>query len=115
LEAPQGIDLSRLLFTCTNANQVATCTCNIRPRVSPHHIVNHSSQPGATIHWSLDALVLSVSLDKSLGYNLLSVSQLLDEGFEVRFKMGSSRVLDSQGDLVCMIIPEGQIFRADFS
>jgi hypothetical protein len=26
-----------------------------------------------------------VSLVKSLGYNLLSVSKLLDEGFEVRF------------------------------
>jgi hypothetical protein len=24
-------------------------------------------------------------------------------------------LLDSRGDLVCMIIPEGQIFRADFS
>jgi hypothetical protein len=35
------------------------------------------------------------SLVKSLGYNLLSVSQLLDEGFEVCFKMGYSRVLDS--------------------
>jgi hypothetical protein len=68
-----------------------------------------------TIHWSLDALVLSAALVKSLGYNLLSVSQLLYEGFEVCFKMGSSRVLDSRGDLVCMIIPEGQIFRADFS
>jgi hypothetical protein len=50
-----------------------------------------------------------------LGYNLLSVSQLLDEGFEVRLKMGCSRVLDSRGDLVCAIVPEGQIFRADFS
>jgi hypothetical protein len=29
--------------------------------------------------------------------------------------MGCSRVLDSRGDLVCMIVPEGQIFRADFS
>jgi hypothetical protein len=56
-----------------------------------------------------------VSLVKSLGYNLLSVSQLLDEGFEVRFKTGCSRVLDSRGDLVCTIVPEGQIFRADFS
>jgi hypothetical protein len=55
------------------------------------------------------------SLVKSLGYNLLSVSQLLDEGFEVRFKTGCSRVLDSRGDLVCTIIPEGQIFRVDFS
>jgi hypothetical protein len=40
-EALQGIDLSRLLFTCTNTNQVATCTCNTWPRVSPHHVVNH--------------------------------------------------------------------------
>jgi hypothetical protein len=43
------------------------------------------------------------------------VSQLLHEGFEVRLKMCASRVLDSRGDLVCTIIPEGQIFRADFS
>jgi hypothetical protein len=56
-----------------------------------------------------------VFLVKSLGYNLLSVSQLLDEGFEVCFKMGRSHVLDSRGDLVCTIVPEGQIFRADFS
>jgi hypothetical protein len=56
-----------------------------------------------------------VSVAKSSGYNLLSVSRLLDEGFEVRFKTGCSRVLDSQGDLVCTIVPEGQIFRVDFS
>jgi hypothetical protein len=56
-----------------------------------------------------------VSLVKSLGYNLLSVSQLLDEGFEVRLKMSCSHVLDSRGDLVCTIVPKGQIFRADFS
>jgi len=56
-----------------------------------------------------------VALVKNLGFNLLSVSQLLDEGYEVRFKRGDSKILDSRGDLVCMIIPEGQIFRADFS
>jgi hypothetical protein len=56
-----------------------------------------------------------VALAQSLGYNLLSVSQLLDEGFEVLFRPGGSRILDSQGDLVCMVIPEGQVFRADFS
>jgi hypothetical protein len=28
---------------------------------------------------------------------------------------GGSRILDSRGDLVCMIIPECQVFRADFS
>jgi hypothetical protein len=56
-----------------------------------------------------------VALVQSLGYKLLSVSQLLDEGFEVLFRPGGSRVLDSRGDLVCMVVPEGQVFRADFS
>jgi hypothetical protein len=56
-----------------------------------------------------------VALVQSLGYNLLSVSQLLDEGFEVLFRLGGSRILDSRGDLVCMVVPEGQVFRADFS
>jgi hypothetical protein len=54
------------LFTCTNANQAAPCTCNTRPRVSPHHVVNHSSQPGATIHRSSDAPVLNHPLDEAL-------------------------------------------------
>jgi hypothetical protein len=56
-----------------------------------------------------------VALVQSLGYNLLSMSQLLDEGFEVLFRPGASRILDSRGDLVCMVVPEGQVFRADFS
>jgi hypothetical protein len=67
------------------------------------------------VHVSDKVTLKRVALVKSLGSNLLSVSQLLDEGFEVRFKSGESRLLDSRGDLVCMIIPEGQIFRADFS
>jgi hypothetical protein len=56
-----------------------------------------------------------VALVQSLGYNLLSMSQLLDEGFEVLFRPGGSQILDSRGDLVCMVVPEGQVFRADFS
>jgi hypothetical protein len=56
-----------------------------------------------------------VALVQSLGYNLFSVSQLLDEGFEVLFRPGGSRSLDSRGDLVCMVVFEGQVFRADFS
>jgi hypothetical protein len=56
-----------------------------------------------------------VALVQSLGYNLLFVSQLLDEGFEVLFRPGGSRILDSRGDFVCMVVPEGQVFRADFS
>jgi hypothetical protein len=68
-----------------------------------------------TVKVSESVTLRCVSFVKSLGYNLLSVSQLLDEGFEVRFKKGCSRVLDSRGDLVCTIVPEGQILRADFS
>jgi hypothetical protein len=36
-----------------------------------------------------------VALVQSLGYNLLYVSSLLDEGFEVLFRPGGSRILDS--------------------
>jgi hypothetical protein len=68
-----------------------------------------------TVKVSESVTLRHVSLVKSLGYNLLSVSQLLDEGLEVCFKMGCSLVLDSRGDLVCTIVPEGQIFKADFS
>jgi hypothetical protein len=61
-----GIDLSRPLFTCTNANQAATCTCNTQQRISPHHVVNHSSHQGATIHRSSDAPVLNLPLDECI-------------------------------------------------
>jgi hypothetical protein len=43
------------------------------------------------------------------------VSHLLDEGFEVLFQPGGSQILDSRGDLVYMVVPEDQVFRADFS
>jgi hypothetical protein len=56
-----------------------------------------------------------VALVQSLGYNLLYVSQLLDEGFKVLFPLGGYRFLDSRGDLVCMVVPKGQVFRSDFS
>jgi hypothetical protein len=55
-----------------------------------------------------------VALVQLLVYNLLYVSRLLDEGLEVLVRPGGSRILDSQGDLVCMVVPEGQLFRADF-
>jgi hypothetical protein len=56
-----------------------------------------------------------VALVQLLGYNLLSLSQLLDEGFEVLFRPCGSRILDSRRYLVCLVVPEGQVFRADFS
>ena len=56
-----------------------------------------------------------VALVSNLGFNLLSVSQLLDEGFEVCFKEGYSRVLDSRGDLICRITPRDRVFLVAFS
>ncbi|WVZ50236.1 LOW QUALITY PROTEIN: hypothetical protein U9M48_001510, partial [Paspalum notatum var. saurae] len=41
-----------------------------------------------------------VAFVRGLGFNLVSVSQLLDEGFEVRFKRGACRVLDAEETLV---------------
>ena len=45
---------------------------------------------------------------------MISVSQLLDEGFEVCFKKSASRVLHSTSDLVFGISRVGKIFGADF-
>jgi hypothetical protein len=56
-----------------------------------------------------------VALVQSLGFNLLSVSQLLDEGFQVLFWPDGSWILDSRGDLVCMFVPKCQVLRAVFS
>jgi hypothetical protein len=47
------------------------------------------------VHVSDKVTLKRVALVKSLGFNFLSVSQLLDEGFEVRFKSGESCLLDS--------------------
>src|SRR5579859_4036297 len=63
-----------------------------------------------------DGFVLSnVALVDTLHYNFIFVSQLLEDGFEVRFKKGFSRVLDHQRDLVCRISSFDRVFRADFS
>jgi hypothetical protein len=58
-----------------------------------------------TVKVSESVTLLHVSLVKSLGYNLLSVSQLLDEGFELHFKTKCSHVLDSRGDLCARSSP----------
>ncbi|WVZ71299.1 hypothetical protein U9M48_019899 [Paspalum notatum var. saurae] len=55
-----------------------------------------------------------VALVGNLGYNLLSVSQLLEEGYEVCFKKGCSRVLDAQESFVCPVLPFGNVFCVDF-
>ena len=56
-----------------------------------------------------------VAFVRNLGYNLVLVSQLLKEGFEVRFKRGACCVLDAEETLVCSLVPFGQFFRVDLT
>ena len=60
-------------------------------------------------------MLKDVALVSKLKYNLLSVSQLLDEGLEVRFKSGDCKVLDSSGEPVFEISRYERIFCANFS
>ncbi|WVZ64113.1 hypothetical protein U9M48_013680 [Paspalum notatum var. saurae] len=56
-----------------------------------------------------------VAFVQNLGFNLVSVSQLLDEGFEVCFKKGACCVLGAEETLVCSLLPFGQVFRIDLT
>ena len=83
-----------------------------------HHLRDNSRgkvRGVGAIRISDDFTLREVALVDKLGFNLLSVSQLLDDGYEVSFKRGCSRVLDSRGDFVCSIVPLGRVFRIDFS
>jgi hypothetical protein len=48
-----------------------------------------------TIQVNESFILKDIALVSNLHFNLLSVSQLLRDGFEVRFKTGLSQVLDS--------------------
>jgi hypothetical protein len=56
-----------------------------------------------------------VTLVDKLGYNLLSISQLVDADLDILFHKSGSKVLDSHGDLVCRISRIGKGFQAHFS
>lgn len=60
-------------------------------------------------------ILKNIILVDKLRYNMLSVSWLLDGGYENRFKKNASRVLESVGELVCRISRVGRIFEDDFS
>jgi hypothetical protein len=97
------VDRLRLLSTHDRRSTVV-----LQPHHSDDQRVHHFWDNGkgrvvsvGTVKVTESLTLRRVSLVKSLGYNLLSVSQLLDDSFEVRFKTGCSRVFDSRGDLVC--------------
>ena len=60
-------------------------------------------------------ILKDVALVSRLSYNLLLVSQLIDDNLEVSFKKLSCCILDSFGDLVCKIIRVGRLFKGDLS
>ncbi|WVZ51645.1 LOW QUALITY PROTEIN: hypothetical protein U9M48_002767 [Paspalum notatum var. saurae] len=63
------------------------------------------------VSFSAKLSLREVAFVRNLGFNLVSVSQLLDEGFEVRFKKGACCVLDAEETLVCSLPPFGQWHR----
>ncbi|WVZ52025.1 hypothetical protein U9M48_003120 [Paspalum notatum var. saurae] len=92
---------------------------NLTPVSSSEHIIFGDKGTGkvkgvGAVLVSKSFILRDVALVGNLGYNLLSVSQLFEEGYEVRIKKGFSRVLDAQESLVCLFVPFGKVFRVDF-
>ncbi|WVZ76914.1 hypothetical protein U9M48_024833 [Paspalum notatum var. saurae] len=92
---------------------------SLTPVSSSEHIIFGDKGTGkvkgvGAVPVSESFMLRDVALVGNLGYNLLSVSQLLEEGYEVRFKKGCSRVLDAQESLVCPVLPFGKVFCVDF-
>jgi hypothetical protein len=63
-----------------------------------------------TIRVNESFVLKDVTLVSNLHFNLLSVLQLFEDNYEVRFKRGLSHVLDAHGDLICEISPFGRVF-----
>ena len=59
-------------------------------------------------------ILKDVALVSKLRYNLISVSQLIDDDYEVCFKKNGCRVLDSSGALAFGISRPGRVFAAEF-
>ncbi|WVZ96698.1 hypothetical protein U9M48_042302 [Paspalum notatum var. saurae] len=92
---------------------------SLTPVSSSEHIIFGEKGTGkvkgfGVVPVSESFILRDVALVGNLGYNLLSISQLLEEGYEVRFKKGCSRVLDAQVSLVCPVLPFGNVFCVDF-
>jgi hypothetical protein len=59
--------------------------------------------------------LIDVAVVYKLRCNLFSISQHVDADLDVLFHKFGSKVLDSRGDLVCIISRIGKVFQADFS
>ncbi|WVZ76482.1 hypothetical protein U9M48_024458 [Paspalum notatum var. saurae] len=68
-----------------------------------------------SVSFSAKLSLREVAFVHNSGFNLVSVLQLLDKGFEVHFKKGACCVLDAEETLVCSLLPFGQAFRVDLT
>ena len=81
---------------------------NLTPMKHKVYITSGDNREGkvvsrGSIRMNESFILKVVALVSSSHSNLLSISQLLEDGLEVHFKKNSSRVLGRQGDLVCRI------------
>ncbi|WVZ62787.1 hypothetical protein U9M48_012489 [Paspalum notatum var. saurae] len=88
---------------------------SLNPVCTKEYITFGDNGQGKVLGVGSDLLFAKLSLRevafvRNLGFNLVSVSQLLDEGFE-----GACRVLDAEETLVCSLRPFGQVFRVDLT
>jgi hypothetical protein len=63
---------------------------NTRPRVSSHHVVNHSSQPKKTIQQSSDAPVLNLPLDDCIDNTQVTNSEKREKEKKIKKKTQAS-------------------------
>ncbi|WVZ52097.1 LOW QUALITY PROTEIN: hypothetical protein U9M48_003187 [Paspalum notatum var. saurae] len=78
---------------------------SLNPVSTKEYITFGDNGPGkvmgvGSVSLSAKLSLREVAFVRNLGFNLVSVSQLLDEGFEVRFKKGACCVLDAEETLV---------------
>ncbi|WVZ97529.1 hypothetical protein U9M48_043055 [Paspalum notatum var. saurae] len=78
---------------------------NLNPMSTKEYITFGDNGQGKVLGVGSVSLSAKLSLRevaflRNLGFNLVSVSQLLDEGFEVRFKKGACCILDAEETLV---------------
>jgi hypothetical protein len=78
---------------------------NLNPMIGKEYITFRDKSRGKVVSCGSvrlnESIVLKdVALFSNLHFNLLSVLQLLEDDYELRFKSGLSRVLDAKEDLV---------------
>ncbi|WVZ84702.1 hypothetical protein U9M48_031697 [Paspalum notatum var. saurae] len=93
---------------------------SLNPMSTKEYITFGDNGQGKVLGLGLVSLSTKLSLRevtfvRNLGFNLVSVLQLLDEGFEVRFEKGVCRVLDAEETLACSLLPFGHVFRVDLT